>query len=166
MKLRTLLALLLGLSSLSITAHGEGGCPPGWMPYSSTNVSSCGPIPGYNDQQQTAPQPPSPQWADRWGAIATFEPNGSLGTAINMPTQSSAEQTAVADCQSKHGSTCKVQLSYRNQCAAMVVGGKIFNVNPGTTVEAAAQTGMNMCRSAANDCHVYYSACSPPVRIQ
>jgi len=155
--------LLFGIL-LSMKSHAQTACPPGMEAYGDG-------VCGYSRSEepvQQAPQQQTPpaQWADRWGAIATFEPNGSLGTVTGMPDQRSAEQTALASCQSKHGSTCKIQLSYRNQCAAMVVGGKIFNVNPGNTVEEAAKKGMSMCSTAANDCHVYYSACSLPQRIQ
>jgi Domain of unknown function (DUF4189) len=160
--------LLIGLLLLSAGAvHAEEGCPAGQIP-AGDGMNSCGPIPPgyYGNSQQTQPQPPPEKWVDHWGAIATFEPNGSLGTAINMPNQSMAEQAALTDCSAKHGSTCKIQLSYRNQCAAMVVGGKIFNVNSGPTVEDASRKGMAMCSTAANDCHIYYSACSLPQRIQ
>ncbi|MBD8873462.1 DUF4189 domain-containing protein [Rhodanobacter sp. DHB23] len=121
-------------------------------------------MPGY---QQQAPQPPPQKWVDHWGAIATYEPNGSLGAATNMPSQNSAEQAALADCQSKHGSACKIQLSYRNQCAAMVVSGKGYNVTPAATVDLAVAKGMNTCTNSGDpNCHVYYTACSLPTRIQ
>ena len=167
MKLRTLLALLLGLSILSITAHAEGGCPPGWMPYSSTNISSCGPIPGYNNQQQTTPQPPSPQWADRWGAIASDVPRGAVGTSINMSSKQAAQLAAMTDCQAKGGTNCKLETWFRNRCAAMVVDDGGYNVVNRPTMDEAIQASMKSCRDAgATNCHVYYSACSPPVRIQ
>jgi hypothetical protein len=165
--------LLLGtLLMLGNVAHAEGGCPPGMIPASGTDINSCVPIPpGYNNNPQQAqprpPQLPPQQWEDQWGAIATYEPNGSLGTATEMPSQSSAERAALADCQSKHGSTCKIQLSYRNQCAAMVVSDKGYNVTPAATVDLAVTKGMAICtKSGDPNCHVYYSACSPAVRIQ
>jgi hypothetical protein len=68
----------------------------------------------------------------------------------------------------KRRSCVQIQISYRNQCVAMVIGnnGKLFNTNDDPTVDTAAQKGMQMCMPEAHDCHVYYSACSLPVRIQ
>lgn len=165
--------LLFGLLLLSGVTHAEGNCPEGYYPIGGESGQAgpqgCAPIPGYNQQQgqQQAPQTPPPRWADRWGAIATFEPNGSLGTVTDMSDQQSAEQAALASCQSKHGSTCKIQLSYRNQCAAMVVSDKGYNVTPAVTVNEAVEKGMKICTGSGDpNCHVYYSACSLPQRIQ
>jgi len=155
--------LLLGICTVQAQQPGVDCAPvqgQGWTGCAPLNSSQ------QPSQGQQSSQPPPQRWQDHWGAIATYEPNGSLGAVTNMPSQSGAENAALASCQSKHGSTCKIQLSYRNQCAAMVVGGKFFNVNPGATVDEATQAGMDTCRTYANDCHVYYSACSLPVRIQ
>lgn len=167
----TLRWLLLGLLFLRAgVAHAEGGCPPGMIPASGTDINSCVPIPPgyYSNQQQAQPQPPPPpRWADQWGAIATDSANGILGTATNLPSRSSAENAALADCQSKHGSTCKIQLSYGNQCAAMLVGAKVYNTNAGDTADEAIKKGIKMCTDAGDTlCRVYYSACSLPQRIQ
>lgn len=163
---------LLGLLLLNGAVYAEGGCPSGMIPYSGTDLNSCGPIPpGYYGNQKQNPikaqQYPPPQWVTRWGAIATYEPDGSLGTATNMSSQSQAEQAALADCQSKHESACKVQLSYFNQCAAMVISDKGYNTGSAATVDQAVQAGMRICRDSGDpNCRVYYSACSLPVQIQ
>lgn len=164
-----LISLLLLCTGL---VHAEGGCPPGMIPASGTDINSCVPIPPgyYGNQQQVQPQlppPPPPQWATRWGAIATDAKRGALGAVTNLPSQSEAADAAIAACQSKGGSDCKIQITYDNECAAMVVGDKIFDVTADTTVDKAVQAGMNSC-SAANDhtCRVYYSACSLPVQTQ
>lgn len=149
--------------------YAEGGCPTGMIPASGTNINSCIPIPPgyYQNQQSSSPQAPPERWIDHWGAIATYEPNGSLGIAENMPSQESAENLALEDCRAKHASKCEVQLSYRNQCAAMVVSDGGYNVTPATTIDAATEKGMDICRKAGDsNCHVYYSACSLPQRIQ
>ena len=106
------------------------------------------------------------RWTDHYGAIATDEPRGAMGAATDMPSKISAENAAISDCKAKGGMNCTMQIWYINQCVALVVGGRIFNVNPGATVAQATEKGMQMCKPAANDCHVYYSACSLPVRIQ
>ena len=166
MKVLCLFVLMLTATAV----HAQAACPPGTIPYGTGNdPSACGPDNSQpqQPQQPQAPQPPPQVWADHWGAIATYEPNGSLGTATNMPSQRSAEQTALADCESKHGSTCKIQLSYRNQCAAMVVSAKGYNVTPAATMDLAVTKGMAICtNSGAPNCHVYYTACSLPQRIQ
>jgi hypothetical protein len=136
-----LLALLFLVSSpISAQTHPCGGARAG-------NEVQVGEAPGgngiaptplcdwVNGNQSQASQPPPERWQDNWGAIATYEPNGSLGVVTNMPSQNVAENAALSDCQSKHGSACKIKLSYRNQCAAMVVGGKDYNVNPGATLD-------------------------------
>jgi hypothetical protein len=162
---------LICLLLLSGKLHAEGGCPPGEYPITGQGWQTCNPIPGYAQNQGQAapqqPQPPPPMWATRWGAVATYEPNGSLGTSVNMTTQSSAESAALTNCESKHGSTCKIQLSYHNQCTAMSVSDKGYNVGSAATVAQAAQTSLKICRDSGDpNCRIYYTACSLPVRIQ
>ncbi|HWX65266.1 MAG TPA: DUF4189 domain-containing protein [Rhodanobacter sp.] len=165
MKSTSLQRLLTSLLLFAVgVAHAEDGCPSGQIPHSGTDPNSCGPIPPgyYNNKPQQSPS----RWVDHWGAIATYAPTGILGTSTNLPGQSQAEQSALADCQSKGGTTCKIQLSYRNQCAVVVVGDKGYNATPGATMDLANQAGMKVCSDADTNCHVYYSACSLPVRVQ
>jgi len=164
-------SLLLLLNGM---VHAEGECPPGMFstnPPGTQGPISCAPIPSYaqNPGQQAPPQTPQPppeRWQDHWGAIATDAPSGSLGASINMASADSAEQAALEDCHSKHGASCKIQTSYRNQCAAMILGDKVFNVHVGLTVAEATNAGMKACTPASSNCHVYYTACSLPQRIQ
>lgn len=169
MKIRPgqLFGLLLLLGGV---AHAEGGCPRGFEPSGMAPTPqapvACRPIPNYQ-QQQVRPRPPPPQWQSQWGAIATYEPNGSFGEAVNMPSRASAEQAALAKCRAKHDARCKVQLLYRDQCAVMVVSDKGYNVNSAATIDQATQNGMQTCNNSGDpNCHVYYSACSLPARIQ
>lgn len=163
-----LVGLLLLLGS---TAHAEGGCPPGLIPASGTDINSCVPIPPgyYSNQQPAQPQPPPsppPQWASRWGAIATDSIKGVLGIATNVTSKEEAQKTAMADCQANGGTQCKLQNTYGNACVAMVTGDKVFNVGSAANLNEAVQSGMTECSSADTNCHVYYSACSLPVRIR
>jgi hypothetical protein len=174
MKSNALLLLGTLLLLLSGMVHAEGICPPGMYstnPPGMPGPISCAPIPSYaqNPGQQATPQasqPPPERWTDHYGAIATDEPRGAMGASTDMPDRHSAEITAIAKCVAKGGVNCTTQISYGNQCVALVVGGKIFNVNTGATVAQATEKGIQMCKTSANDCHVYYSACSLPVRIQ
>ena len=169
MRLQVLLGLMLGLLMLSSTVvHAQ---QPGvdCAPIQGQGWSGCAPI---NPSQQPSqgptqtPQPP-PRWADRWGAIATYDANGSFGAATDMPSKIQAEQAALADCRSKKGSTCKVEIAYYNQCAAMVVGDKMHNAGSAPTVDKVVKLGINVCKNSGDtNCRVYYSACSMPQRIQ
>jgi hypothetical protein len=116
--------------------------------------------------QQQAPQPPPQKWVDHYGAIATDEPRGVLGASTDMPDRQSAENAAMENCRVRGGINCTMQISYGNQCVALVVGGKGFAVNSGATVAQATEKGMKFCTPMANDCHAYYTACSLPARIQ
>lgn len=163
--------LLFGLLMLIAGwVHAENGCPPGFQPSgmapSTQDPVACRPIQG-SDQQQASPQPPRAIWISRWGAIATDAAKGSLGTAVNLQSKNEAERAALADCQSKGGLHCKLQIAYDSECAAMILGDKVFNVAADAPVDKAVQAGMASC-STANDhsCRVYYSACSLPVQIQ
>ncbi|WP_175927490.1 DUF4189 domain-containing protein [Burkholderia cepacia] len=67
----------------------------------------------------------------------------------------------------QRGVSCKIAISYANECAVMVVGRTGHNVNPGPSIAAATKKAMDVCRSDGDDqCEVYYSACSLPRRIQ
>ena len=161
--------LLLGLLGLTRIAHAEGGCPPGMIPYSGTDISSCGPIPNYNqnsDQQQLAPPP---RWATRWGSIVIdyAKTNVGIGVSTNVETKELAEDIALQDCRAKGGTECKVNLTYHNQCVVVAAGFNYGNAQGAATIREASQLGLKDCRDAgASSCQIYYSACSLPERIQ
>lgn len=148
-------------------AHAEGGsCPNGYYPVNSPGVSGCAPIPGYGRQQQSqAPNaPPPPKWESRWGAIATDEPHGIFGSVTGMQSRHAAESAAMSDCAAKGGQDCKLETWYSNGCAALIVGDHVYNVTAESTVERATELGMRICSAGGvTGCHVYFSACSPPV---
>jgi hypothetical protein len=163
---RLLIALLLVV--VSCLVHAENGCPPGMMPYSGTDISSCGPVPpGYykNNQQAQAPQV---RWASTWGAIATDSINGATGVSTGAVSKSVAEDAALDDCRSKmQNASCTIQIAYDNECAAMVAGDHGYNVTADATQDKAIDEGMKTCLNAKDsNCHVYYSGCSLPRQIQ
>lgn len=162
--------LFLALAFLASYVHAEGNCPPGQYPIGApqgqAGPQGCAPIPGY-DNQVHSPTPPPPQWTDRWGAIASYPPSGALGTSSNLPSPQQAKQAAIEDCQAKGASTCKIEISYGNQCVAMIVGHPGYAIATGSTASEAEQKGAEMCSDNGDtNCRVYYSACSLPVRIQ
>jgi hypothetical protein len=116
--------------------------------------------------QPQAPQPPPVQWINYWGAIVTDPVKSILGTAVNMASESQAEQAAFADCKAKGGTACKLDIAYLNKCAAMVAGATGYNTKAGATVDDAIQAAMTVCSAATSNCHAYYTACSLPVRVQ
>lgn len=171
MKIMSLFVLVAMWLLLIGLVHAEGGCPPGMIPHSGNDISSCGPIPpgyGGNQQRQQAPQAPLGIWSDNWGALARYPTGGVLGTATNMATRNAAEQAAMADCQAKGGgSNCKMELWYRNECAAFTTSDTGFYSTAEATLAAAVQAGMATCtKSGEPHCRTYYSACSLPVRVQ
>lgn len=158
--------ILLGAGLLWI-GLAEAQCPPGMYPFqfSPNQPFSCAPIPGEVNQQ--APQLPAEQWERRWGALATSVPDGVLGVSTDQSSKREALRRAVSDCAAKGGVNCKIEISYDNQCAVVVVGDGGYNASNATTVDKAAELSMKTCRDAGRtNCHVYYSACSLPIRIR
>jgi Domain of unknown function (DUF4189) len=165
-KTNILLLLVVALMNVSYGAHAEGGCPPGYYPTTppgQQGPQGCAPIPNENEG---TPQLGGPRWVSRFGAIATDSTVGSLGVAAGLPSRRKAEKTALTDCEAKGGANCKIETWYRNRCAAMVIGEKVHSVNNADTLKEAIQLGMNTCGAADTNCHVFYSACSPPEQIQ
>lgn len=155
--------LMVGLLGSGL-AHAD--CPPGSYLVSNPTNTYCLPDPNYRAPQQ-APQPPAEQWERRWGAIATDGAKGAMGVATDKRSKREASQVAMQDCQSKGGTKCKIDAAYDNQCAVVIMGSKTYNTPNAITVEKATELGMKTCRNEGNpDCHVYYSACSLPVRVQ
>jgi len=93
--------------------------------------------------------------------------HGSGGAAVNQLSQIQAEQAALAECKANGGLTCKVDLAYHDQCAALVVSAKGYNAGSAATIDEAIRLGIKVCTdSGATGCRAYYSACSLPVRVQ
>jgi hypothetical protein len=157
------LLLIVGPFLTISMLHAEGNCPPGYSPIGATGGQAgpqgCAPTPGYNQALAT-------HWEDRWGAIFTDAEKGILGAVSNMPSEDQARQAAMADCQTKGGTQCKFQFDYKNKCAAMVLGDKVFNVSGGDTAADAIQSGIKRCSVQSANCHAYYSACSPAAKVQ
>ena len=101
----------------------------------------------------------------RWGAVATAD--GALGVAAGQESQESAEQHALAHCQThSEGKVCKVLIAYYNQCVAVAWGdgGSLWARSPG--VYDAEATALSNCQKSTTNCDIYYSACSYAERVQ
>lgn len=148
----------LGLSG-SIVAQGcPAGIPsagnPGCIPPSQSNSP-------YHQSGSGGGSEPRAKWETRWGAFAIDFKTG-LGTSKGMRSKRAAQNAAIADCRSKGGADCKIQLAYFNQCGVIVQGEVGFSVASADTVERATEIGKGICRNAGNDnCAVYFSDCSP-----
>ena len=149
----TFLALLFTLTLVVITLVGSI-----WVMYHmDQNMMPMSP----------APQAPPPQWESRWGAVATDVPRGTVGASANMLSRQAAERSAMADCSAKDGKNCKLETWYSNGCVVLVAGDGGYNVTAEATLNEATGLGMKFCTDAKRtNCRVYYSACSPSVRIQ
>jgi hypothetical protein len=162
MKRYALLLIVLVLTPF-ISVHAEGGCPPGSYPQHGNGWQTCVPIPGSNQGQQ--PAQPSERWESRWLAIALDTNKAILGSALNKNTVEAAEEGAMSDCRSQGGDSCHVSISTSNGCAAIVVGESILTNQPGSTRSDAESKAMRECTSQSAKCVVYFSACSPPIKV-
>lgn len=152
---------LLGLIFLLVggVVHAEGGCPPGMIPEGGQGVSSCRPIPGYQQSQG--------HWMNQWEAITSDLPHHSGGASVNQPSEEEAVQAAMANCVSNGGVQCRVEITYANQCAAMVVGNTGHNADRANTIDQAVKLGIKVYTDAGDtDCRAFYEACSLPKWVQ
>jgi len=145
------------LSAVSL-AHAEGGCPPGMIPHSGTDISSCGPIPpGYNQ--------PKGHWMTQWGAFAQDD-NGIAGLSSGRPTEDDAKQAAIDNCVARGGKQCVAEDTYRNGCIAIVSGTTPSGegrgiVHTDRTYKDAIRNGIKACKSSGKtNCELFRSECS------
>lgn len=145
-----------------------GGSEPGVVVVGQTQSGQgVGSIPLCQTVEQTQnSKTQAAQWESRWGAITADVGHGVVGSSSGAPDANAAEHEAVADCQAKGGSDCKVQISFANGCDVMLTGKKTFNLNWGATQAEATQKAIQTCAANDTDCQVYFSTCSPPARLQ
>lgn len=169
MKSRWLLVMGMGLFSLSGSASAEGGCPSGMIPYSGTDLSSCGPVPagyyGSSGNGTTESSAPPVRWTDTWGAITVDNTLSKVGVVTDQPNKRAAEKAAAADCRARGGANCVVKLTYFNQCAVIVWGDQGYNIAAAATAGEATEIGMKSCGKADANCQVFYTGCSFAKRL-
>ncbi|MCP3046287.1 DUF4189 domain-containing protein [Xanthomonas euvesicatoria pv. allii] len=157
-------------------AQAEQGCPPGQYPIGGQGVASCAPIP----QNSSRPEGPSPTgtWIKSWGAIAMGSNGSTTNYGVNTGkfSKSDAEKDALEKCASHGQSNCKIFLTYRDQCSAIVepyVNGTllttgIVSFTKASTTEKAKNRAQRDCReknknAPETECKTIYTACSEPV---
>jgi hypothetical protein len=117
-------------------------------------------------QQQPATQPKA-VWADRWGAIVIDSQTGrGKGTAIGYASRESAIDAAMSECTSQGAPSCKLALSFHNQCAA-VAWGSTYHFTAGDPIQSEAESdALQHCNEATSNCKIVYSACSLAERVK
>jgi hypothetical protein len=156
-------AILVCLALLTFEVRAEGNCPPGYFPIGGLEVQGCAPM---DSGSSGSPPNPGPQWAKRWGAIATDGPLGRLGGAEGLPNKRRAQKAAIATCQQNGGKKCKVLHAYYNQCGVLAWGNDLAQTYSAGTVEKATELALLECSKQTGNCKVFYSGCSYPERVR
>lgn len=147
-------ALTYGQCAPGIPGAGNPGCIPPTQPNSP-----------YYHTAEGAPIKAPPQWADRWAAVALDTDLGKAGTILDQSSKSDAESIALENCRNDGGVNCKILISYHNQCAAVAqhsAGGKVF-ASSAYPQEQAQNRAMAQCGDSS--CHLIYSECSLPQKL-
>lgn len=85
---------------------------------------------------------------------------------VNFLSKQSAQKVAIAQCKANGGGkSCKVGLAFYNQCGVIASGDTATVMQGGATIEIASGMGLKKCSNDTTNCKIYYSDCSPPVRI-
>jgi Domain of unknown function (DUF4189) len=161
MKATVLFLCFIGLCLTSTSLWSLQTCPSGYYPVGGRDAGwfGCAPV---NGQSGTEPADPGPEWATRWGAIATGK--GAFGTANNLSSARKAEKAALNQCKANGGKDCKINLSFGNQCAALAWGTASNYVEPAADILLAENGALKSCGEVTQDCKIFYSACSYPER--
>jgi len=157
----TIFILLFG--SVAGPAFSEGGCPDGQYPQQGQGWRTCIPIPNSGGPaRSTAPA----VWEDRWVALANDTGKAILGISRHADSLENARNGAIRDCLEKGGTNCKVDISSKNGCVAMVISTRLLTVGSGASTDDAERQALDRCREGSDRCEVYYSACSLAVRAR
>lgn len=154
--------IVVGLALLAGVAHAQDNNPNSAAYHALHNAQS----PNYVGPRPRQPEAqPAGYWEKTWGAIATSDSGGALGTALGASTEAQAKQFALSDCERKGGGGCRSSFAFRNQCAVAVIGSKTFRMFGAPTIADASNDGLRDCAAANRDkrsCRIYYSACTEP----
>lgn len=142
-----------------IPTAGNPGCVPPTAPGSPYA------LPGENPPGNL-PVPQQVRWADSWGAIAYDRDEAKAGNAEDQPSKDAANETAIDYCHKNGGNTCRIVLSYHNQCASAAQraegGGMVYFSSAAEQSDADA----NALRRCGTGCITVLSKCSLPRRIE
>lgn len=104
-------------------------------------------------------------WRSYWGALARDEKDSVIGVAEYSASRRRATKLALSDCKSKGGTGCVILVTYKNQCATVVMGSRSYYVNAGAAVSDAAEDGLRNCAASDQGCRVAYSNCNLAERV-
>ncbi len=152
-------------------AYAEGGCPPGQYPIGGQGAVACAPMPQNNSQPQARPLG---EWIKTWGAIASGSVDSivNYGVSTGKISKAEAEEYALAECSSHGEQNCKVNLTYRNQCAAVAtpqINGKpavgTVNFVGRENMSMATSDALNACKkdNPKAQCDIIYKNCTEQV---
>jgi len=148
----------------SVTAFSQ--CAPG-IPGAGNPGCIPPDVPGSPGGQYQEPQPiPQALWESRWGAIAIDSSTGEAGTVTGRRSESEAKSDALRDCTSQGAKSCKIDLTYHDQCAAIAWGTGHYGAAGGPHESDAKKEAMQGCEVGASDCKIVYSDCSYAERIR
>lgn len=164
MKIYMAASLLLAFG-ISGTAHAQS-CRMGSGPDFGDGIPYCSEAPSTDYEP---PQAEQPRWSSRWGAIA-IDPQameGGAGVASGMKSRASAEALAIKHCHDTGGGkTCRIEVSYDNQCAVIAWGDDAYATANAGTIDEASRLGLEECGKGTSNCRIFYSDCSYPVRLR
>lgn len=159
---RYLLSLFL-FASLGVinVASAQTACPSGVAPGSP----QCGPDSGTSRGDIPAPAPrPTGEWIKTWGTIAGSNLTGESGAVVGKLTREEAESAAMRLCGEGGARDCKVNLVFKNQCAALVATNKRSFFQSAESDDIAVKLAKNDCEKyGGGNCSVIYSGCSDPI---
>lgn len=165
MKIRLVGSLLLAFGFASPVQAQS--CRIGSGPDFGDGIPYCSEL--SSDEYAPEQMPETPQWSSRWGAIV-IDPKvakGGVGVASDMESRSSAEAAAMAICHDNGGGeTCRVEVSYDNQCAVIAWGDHYYVTANAETIGEASRMGLEACGIRTENCRVVYSNCSYPLRLR
>ncbi|MEA9710818.1 DUF4189 domain-containing protein [Xanthomonas campestris] len=146
---------------LSGVAYGQTACPVGVAPGSP----QCGPDSGTSRGDIPDPPPrPTGEWLKTWGAIAGSNSTGETGAVTGKLSRQEAEKRAIQLCAEGGAPDCKINLTYKNQCAVSVSSEKKSFFQGAESKEVATNLAMKDCESyGGGKCNIIYSGCSDPI---
>ncbi|MCD5970621.1 DUF4189 domain-containing protein [Pseudomonas quasicaspiana] len=157
--LRSFSCVFLFGSIISTTAMGQTRCPIGVQ---AGNVQC---IPDDPQAEVNAAPRPTGEWIKTWGAIASSD-SGDIGSSTGKFSKKDAEAEAIKICADFGNSDCKVNMTYKNQCVAVVqaakgrTGGKIITAE---TADIAKRTALQECQEDSGaQCFVRGTDCTEP----
>ncbi|MGX0954764.1 hypothetical protein AB7M18_000892 [Pseudomonas viridiflava] len=147
----------ISLMMLGMHVEAQTRCPMG----AQAGSMQCLPDdPQYN---QSAPPRPTGEWIKTWGAIAGSDATGESGAVVGKFSEGEAREAALRLCAEGEAKDCKVNLVFRNQCAAVVSSKTDSFFQGAESEEIALDLAMKSCEKLGSPCSVIYSACTDPV---